>query len=172
MTALGHIVGGGPVWPLWVTGGLLCGGAVAAMAVPQTSRRACLAVAAVGLVSTIVVYALLPSAPTAPQGLTMHILAPQTSATVTSPVLVRVCGGTSNLPGAGRLLSISVDGHQVAEVNTDTAALSLAAGTYTLRVELVTTKHIEYAPPLLTDETITVTGVGPLASVPDCVAAR
>ncbi len=123
---VGHIVGGGPVWPLWVTGALLFGGAVAAMAVPKTLRRACLAVAGVGLVSTVVVYTLLPSAPIAPQGLTVRIVAPKPSAAVTSPVLVRVCGGTSNLPGAGRLLSISVDGRQVAEVNADTAVVPLA----------------------------------------------
>jgi hypothetical protein len=37
---LAHILGGGPVWPLWLTGTLLFGGAVAAMAVPRTLRRA------------------------------------------------------------------------------------------------------------------------------------
>ena len=169
---LGHVVGGGPVWPLWLTGALLFGGAVAAMAVPESLRRACVATAGVGLVATIVVYTLLPSAPPAPAGLTVRILTPKQSATVTSPVLVRVCGGTSNLPGPGRLLSLSVDGRQVAEVNADTAAVTLAPGTYTLRAELVTTRHLEFAPPVLTDETITVAGVGTLAPAPPCVAGR
>ncbi|MDQ6847442.1 MAG: hypothetical protein M3019_07660 [Candidatus Dormibacteraeota bacterium] len=172
MSVLGHIVGGGLVWPLWVTGSLLFGGAVGAMAVAQTLRRACLAIAAIGLISTVIVYTLLPSAPIAPRGLTVRIVAPKASATVTSPVLVRVCGDTSNLPGAGRLLSISVDGRQVAEVDADSAAVALAAGTYTLRAALVTTKHLEYAPPVLTDETITITGVGALAPAPDCVGGR
>jgi hypothetical protein len=30
-TTLAHIVGDGPLWPLWLTGTLLFGGAVAAM---------------------------------------------------------------------------------------------------------------------------------------------
>ncbi len=172
MTMLAHIVGGGPTWPLWLTGTLLFGGAVAAMAVPQTLRRACLAVALVGLVSTVVVYALLPAAPGAPQGLAIRIVAPTADATVTSPVLVEVCGGASSIPGAGRLLSISVDGRQVAEVDAGAAAVTLAPGTHTIRAELVTTNHIEFAPPVLTDETISVSGLGPLASPPGCGAAR
>ena len=169
--ALAHIVGGGPVWPLWITGTLLFGGAVAAMAVPLRLRRACLAAAMLGLVATVVVYTLLPSSPPAPQGLSVRIVAP-TAAAVTSPVLVKVCGGTSNLPGTGRLLSISIDGRQVAEVDADTAAVTVAAGTHILRAELVTSAHLEYAPPVLTDETITVSGLGPLAQAPDCVSAR
>jgi hypothetical protein len=44
-----HLLGGGPVWPLWVTGTLLFGGAVASMAVPQRLRRACLAVSGAGI---------------------------------------------------------------------------------------------------------------------------
>lgn len=159
------------MWPLWITGALLFGGAVAAMAVPRTLRRACLAVATLGLVATVVVYTLLPTAPSAPQGLSMRIIAP-TTAPVTSPVLVKVCGGTSNLPGAGRLLSISIDGRQVAEVNADTVAVNVSAGTHLLRAELVNSAHLEYAPPVLTDETITVVGIGPLAAAPDCVTAR
>jgi len=66
---LAHIIGGGPVWPLWLTGALLFGGAVAAMAVPHALRRICLAVAGVGLVATVAVYVALPSAPPAPAGL-------------------------------------------------------------------------------------------------------
>jgi hypothetical protein len=123
------------------------------------------------LVATVVVYTLLPSSPPAPQGLSVRIVAP-TAAAVTSPVLVKVCGGTSNLPGTGRLLSISIDGRQVAEVDADTAAVTVAAGTHILRAELVTSAHLEYAPPVLTDETITVSGLGPLAQAPDCVSAR
>jgi hypothetical protein len=164
---LAHILGGGPVWPLWITGALLFGGAVATMAAPQALRRACLAVSGVGLAATVVVYVLLPTAPSAPLGLSVRIAAPAASATVTSPVLVKVCG-TSAIPGAGQLLSISVDGRQVAEVNADTAAVTVAAGTHTLRVELVTTDHRAYAPPVLTDAEITVSGIGPLAHAPGC----
>ncbi len=164
---LAHIVGGGPVWPLWITGAVLFGGAVAAMAVPLRLRRACLAATAVGLVATIAVYVALPSAPAAPAGLAIRVAAPAASATVTSPVLVKVCG-TSDIPGAGRLLSISVDGRQVAEVDADTAAVTIAAGPHMLAVELVTSDHRAYAPPVLTNVQVTVSGVAPPAPAPAC----
>jgi hypothetical protein len=168
---LAHLLGGGPVWPLWITGTLLFGGAVASMAVPETSRRACLAVSGVGLVATVVVYLLLPAAPSAPSGLSLGIAAPVDGATVTSPVVVRVCGGASSIPGPGRLLSISVDGRQVAELNASTAAVNVDTGQHSVRVELLTTAHREYAPPVLTTETITVSGVGSPAEPPACPPA-
>jgi hypothetical protein len=168
---LAHLLGGGPLWPLWFTGSLLFGGAVASMAVPQTMRRWCLALSGVGLVATIVVYVLLPVAPAAPHGLSLGIAAPVDGAIVTSPVVVRVCAGATSVPGAGRLLSISIDGRQVAEVSTDTAAVSVDSGEHMVRVELVTSAHREYAPPVLTNETITVSGVGPLSEPPNCSLA-
>jgi hypothetical protein len=164
---LAHIVGGGPAWPLWLTGSLLFGGAVAAMAVPRM-RRACYAVAGVGLVATVVVYVTLPSAPAAPRGVSLRIGSPAAGATVSSPVVLRVCATGSSVPGAGRLLSISVDGRQVAEVNDDGVAVMVASGEHTLRAELVTSTHREYAPPVLTDETITVSGVGVASAPPEC----
>jgi hypothetical protein len=99
---LAHIIGGGPVWPLWLTGALLFGGAVAAMAVPQALRRVCLGVAG---------------------------------------------------------------------VDAGTAAVNLDTGMHTVRVELVTSAHRAFAPPVLTDETITVSGIGPLSPPPDCPPA-
>jgi hypothetical protein len=170
---LAHIIGGGPVWPLWLTGGVLFGGAVAAMAVPQALRRVFLAVAGVGLVATVAVYVALPTAPPAPAGLSLSIAAPAAGATVTSPVVIRVCAGSTTLPGTGRLLNISVDGRQVAEVNAASAAVNVDTGTHTVRVELVTSTHRAFAPPVLTDENITVSGIGPLSPPPDCpVTAR
>jgi hypothetical protein len=169
---LAHIIGGGPVWPLWLTGALLFGGAVAAMAVPHALRRICLAVAGVGLVATVAVYVALPSAPPAPTGLSLSIATPVAGAIVTSPVVIRVCAaGSTALPGTGRLLNISVDGRQVAEVDAGTAAVNLDTGMHTVRVELVTSAHRAFAPPVLTDETITVSGIGPLSPPPDCPPA-
>jgi hypothetical protein len=166
-----HIIGGGPVWPLWLTGTVLFGGAVAAMAVPQGLRRVFLAVAAVGLVATVAVYLALPTAPPAPAGVSLSIAAPVAGTTVTSPVVVRVCAGSTALPGTGRLLNISVDGRQVAEVDAATAAINVGAGTHAVRVELVTATHRAFAPPVLTDETITVSGIGPLSEPPACPQA-
>jgi hypothetical protein len=44
-------------------------------------------------------------------------------------------------------------------------------GKHRLHVELVTSAHREFAPPALTDETITVSGIGPLPQLPDCPRA-
>jgi hypothetical protein len=165
---LAHIVGGGPVWPLWITGALLFGGGVAAMAASGRLRRACLGVAGVGLAATVTVYAAIPAAPPAPAGVQLRIASPRADATVTSPLTVRVCASGSTVPGSGRLLSVSIDGHQVAEVNADAAVMTAAAGEHTLRVELVTSNHREYAPPVLTDETVSVTGAGALTTPPAC----
>jgi hypothetical protein len=163
-----HIVGGGPVWPLWITGALLFGGAVAAMAASGWLRRACLAASGAGLVATVAVYAAIPAAPPAPAGVSLRIASPAAGAMVTSPLAVRVCASGSAVPGSGRLLSVSIDGHQVAEVNADAAVVTVGTGEHTLRVELVTMTHHEYAPPVLTDETVSVGGAGVLTTPPEC----
>jgi hypothetical protein len=72
------------------------------------------------------------------------------------------------VPGAGRLLDISVDGRLVAEVSRDTASITAASGEHTVRVELVTSAHREYAPPVVTDQTIAVSGVSLLRLVKGC----
>jgi hypothetical protein len=167
---LAHIVGSGSPWPLWITAALLFGGAVASLFAPPRWHRFFVAVTVVGGVSTIVVYVLVPGAPGAPPGLSLHIAAPVAGATVTSPMVLRVCDGTMSVPGGGRLLDISVDGRVVAEVSRDTASITAASGEHMVRVELVTAAHREYSPPVVTDETITVSGVGPLTPPPDCGA--
>ena len=163
-----HIVGGGAAWPLWVTGTLMFGGGLGAMAVPGHRRRVCLAIAGVGLAATVAVYVALPAAPAAPAGLSLRLAAPADGATVTSPLVVRVCASGSTVTGNGRLLSVSVDGHQVAEVSADSAAVNASTGQHLLRVELVTRDHRAYAPPVLTDATVTVTGTGSLTPPPGC----
>ena len=164
---IAHVVGGGPAWPLWITASLMFGGGLAAAAGRARSRRTALAAAAVGLVGTVV-YLLLPSAPTAPAGIALRISSPPEGATVTSPVLVEACSAAATLPGTGRLLSISVDGRQVAEVSSSPFVLNVGTGRHTLRAELVTADHREYAPPLLADVAITVSGAGTLGNAARC----
>jgi hypothetical protein len=101
---LAHIVGSGSPWPLWITAALLFGGAVASMFAPRRWHRFWVAVALVGGGATILVYVLVPGAPAAPPGLSLHIGAPVAGATVTSPVVLRICDGATRLPGAGWLL--------------------------------------------------------------------
>jgi hypothetical protein len=97
---IAHVVGGGPVWTLWITGTLLFGGTVAAMAAPQRLRRLCLGVAGVGLVATVIAYAASPSAPVAPAGVSLAIASPSAGATVGSPVFpgLTLGGSGSNMP--------------------------------------------------------------------------
>lgn len=166
--ALGHIVGGGATWPLWITGALLFGGAVAALAMSNAARPWCLGVAGTGLVATVAVYVALPPAPAAPRGLAITVVAPAQGAVVTDPVVVRVCAGTAAVPGPGRLLSISVDGRQVAELRNGTAVVQVAGGAHTLRAELVTASHQQYAPPVLADVSLTVAGYAAPVAAPPC----
>jgi hypothetical protein len=56
-------------------------------------------------------------------------------------------------------------------VDPNTAAVNVGVGQHVFRVELVTSAHREYAPPVLTNETITVSGVGPLSEPPACPPA-
>ncbi|MDQ2961429.1 MAG: hypothetical protein M3R48_10340 [Candidatus Dormibacteraeota bacterium] len=165
---IAHVIGGGPVWVVWITAALLFGGGVAAMAVPRERRWPYLAMAAVGLVGTVAAYALFPAAPQAPVGLSLTIASPVDGATVGNPVVVRACAAGFAVPGTGRLLSISIDGRQVGETRTDVAAVTVAEGRHTLRVELLTLDHREFAPTLLTDETLTVSGVTAPAVPPRC----
>lgn len=155
---IAHVVGAAAQWPLWITGTLLFGGAVAAMAVPLRWRRACLAVAGVGLVATVATYLVAPAAPPAPGGVTLRIGQPAPGAAVTTPLVVRACAAAMPVPGAGRLLSVSIDGRQVAEVAADTAIVDIAPGAHRLHVELVTADHRAFAPPLAAEESVVVVG--------------
>jgi hypothetical protein len=165
---IAHVIGGGPTWVLWITASLLFGGGVAAMAVPRDRRWPWLTLAAVGLAGTVAAYAVFPAAPAAPLGVSLTIASPTAGATVGDPVVVRACAAGFPVPGAGRLLSISIDGRQVGEARTDVAAVTVADGQHTLRVELLTLDHREFAPPVLTEETVTVSGVTAPAVPPRC----
>ena len=165
---LAHIVGGGPSWPLWITSALLFGGLVGATSRRTALRRTSLVVSAIGLVTTVLVYVTLPAAPAAPSGVSLRIATPTAGAVVTDPVVVRVCGGGAALPGSGRLLSYSVDGSQVLETRNAVAALSMAPGRHTIRVELVTSSHREFAPPVLTQEDVSAAGYAAPTAPPPC----
>lgn len=165
---LAHIVGGGPTWPLWITSALLFGGLVGATSRRATLRRPSLAVAAVGLVSTVVVYVTMPAAPSAPRGVSLRIVAPPPGAVVSVPVVVHVCDGGSALPGGGRMLSYSVDGRQLLESRDALTALGLSPGRHRLRVELVTSDHREFAPPVLAQQDFTVSGYTASVTASSC----
>lgn len=163
-----HIVVGGAVWPRWVTSAALFGGAVAAALASGAVRRAWLTVAGAGLAATVVVDALLPAAPSAPVGVSLRIAAPAAGTTVTSPVAVRVCRQRRRRAGSRPPAE-----HQPRRSPGCGSALrqrcrQRRGGSHTLRAEVVTSDHREYAPPVLTDETVTVSGPGTLGAVPEC----
>ncbi len=165
---LAHIVGGGPVWPQWVAGGVGLLGLIGALeARSQALRRVGGVVACAGLLTMVGACAALPSAPAAPN-LSLRIAQPLAGSVVHSPVLVTVCANGAIIPGAGRRLSVLVDGRQVIEVNSESAAVQLGPGRHTIRVELVTIDHREFAPPVLTDEDVDVVGVAPLPKAVVC----
>lgn len=165
---LAHIVGGGPVWPQWVAGSVGLVGLIGALeARSQALRRVSAVVAGAGMLAMMGACAALPSAPAAPN-LSLRIVQPAPDSIVHSPVLVTVCADGAVVPGAGRLLTVLVDGRQVVEVNADSAAVQISSGQHTLRVELVTSDHREFAPPVLTDENVDVVGIGTLTTPVGC----
>jgi hypothetical protein len=168
VTVLAHILGGGPLWPQWVAGGVGLVGLVGAFeARSQALRRISAVLAVAGLLTMVGACAALPSSPSAPN-VSLRIVQPAANSVVRTPVLVTVCADGSSVPGAGRLLTVLVDGRQVIEVDADSAAVPLSIGQHTLRVELVTRDHREFAPPVLTDEVVDVVGAGTLASPVGC----
>ena len=167
MPLVAHVVTGGPEGLLWPTSIAMFGGLVAAVAWPQR-RTAAAAVGAAGLVATVLIYATWPSAPLAPAGVDLGLASPAPGSSVTSPVPVTVCTAQGPAPGPGRLLSVSVDGAQVVESRQSTVSLTLAPGAHQLQVQLLTADHRAFAPPIVADASVLVTGTAPLRVPAGC----
>jgi len=126
----------------------------------------------VGLVGTVVASALAPGPPASP-GYSISLAAPADDARVTSPVLVAACGrGTEgsrvDVPGPGRLLTVIMDGSQVTELEGAVVAVPAPVGEHDLRVEILTSDHQEFAPPIESDVHVKVDGPGPVPAGPHC----
>jgi hypothetical protein len=168
-----HIVtpGGPPLFASWLASLALFGGALGALVWSRPSRRrpALLAISGAGLVASAVLLVVQPSVPLRPGYDIRLIDAPQPS----SPVMLRVCGvdaviSAAPVPGPGRLLLVSVDGHQAAEVRANTVTLPMRTGEHRVVAELITSDHRAFVPPITASTTVTVTRPGPIQAAPTC----
>ena len=172
-TPLAHVVAppGTPLWAEWLAALALFGGALGAVVWwrDRPRRNACAAAGGAGLVATAALLVTQPSLPLRPAyGIALH-----DAPAATTPVLLQVCpaaldgaGTTASplpaLPGPGRLLLISVDGRQVAEVRSSPVVVAMGEGRHHVVAELLTADHRAFAPPVIAAATVVVTGSGPL----------
>lgn len=92
---------------------------------------------------------------------------------LTSPVPITVCaqrpgGSAATTPDSTNLLTVLIDGVQVAVESTSTFSVMAAPGPHTLRVELITRDHRELSPVVAVETPIRVTGAGPSAGLKSC----
>jgi hypothetical protein len=171
----GHIVttGGLPGLVGWLVAAVLAGSAAVAVLGRSPRLRIAGLVAAIAAGSTTVaLWILTPLAPS-PPGYALRFGSPVASAAVSSPVDVEVCGrmadGTSAaVPGPGRLVSMSVDGRQVAERAGGTLILEITPGSHRIRAEVLTADHRQFSPPLAIETSVVVVGLGVLTTPPPC----
>jgi hypothetical protein len=160
-----------PGWVAWVAAALMYGSALA-VAVARRGRRALAAAAVLGLGGTVAVVVLTPTVP-APPGYAIMLAQPPARGAVTSPIAVTVCGrmpdgSPAAVPGAGDLLSVSLDGRQVLETQRSAVGVEAPPGPHDLRVEVITADHREFQPPLDARVRVTVEGPAALPAVSGC----
>ena len=170
---LAHIItaGAGPGTIAWLPAGVAMASIVAFAFGPRRLRRAAAALAAAGLACVLVLDILAPSAPS-PPGYTL-VLLPADGSRVTSPFAVVACGRAADrssvgVPGADRVLSVSIDGTEVVSTAASEALITASSGAHRLRVEVLTRDHVEYQPPVVAEAGIIVTGPAPVGAAPPC----
>lgn len=170
---LAHVVapGGPPLVASWLASLVLFGAAFGTVVWWRQRRRrtVLLGISALGLLASAALLVLQPSAPLRP-GFDIMLVGARPAS---SPVVLRVCGvgavvSPAAVPGQGRLLLLSVDGHQVAEVRSSTVAVPMSAGTHHVVAQLITSGHRAFTPPITTAATVIVSGPGPLPATPHC----
>ncbi len=172
---IAHVLTGSPV-PLalqWLAAGLLFGGALGAVALHSRRRRAvALALGCAGLGGTVASLVLAAVQP-GPAPYAIRIAAPLSGSTVSSPVVLTVCGvlpdGSSvDATDSQHYLVVFVDGHEVPTVDVWRFAERLTPGEHALRVELVTPQHHAFNPPATASATVTVAAGAPGTPTPSC----
>jgi hypothetical protein len=158
-----------PAWMEWaVSLGLAAGMCLVFLAGARWRRSGaalCLAAATGGLSLLIV-----DAGPSRPD------LRPQliVAARATSPVEIHACartagGAAAALPGPGRVLGLRVDGTPAGTETSPRFALELAPGVHRVEVEVLTSGHREFSPPLSASTTVRVVpGTGTLAAAAAC----
>ena len=106
---------------------------------------------------------------------TISLAQPRAGDATTSPVVILVCGRLAGgagtvIPGADRVVSVSLDGKQTEVAHSPLLALQASAGRHRLRVEILSGDHREFVPPLTADAAIEVSGEAPPALSARCGA--
>jgi hypothetical protein len=158
-----HLLTGSPV-PLgvqWLAAVALFGGAVAVVSLRRRVWRVAAAVVALcGLAGTATSCFAAAVQPGAPPYM-LRVAAPKTGSTVSSPVLLTVCGvrrdgSTRPATDATHYLVVFIDGQEVPTVDAWRFAETLTPGRHTIQVDLVTPSHHAFAPPAVATTTVTV----------------
>lgn len=154
-----------PAWSSWLASLAMFGGALGAVVWWRDRRRRvlCTMLGGIGLAASAMLLLLQPSVVQPPAD-GIRLVSPQPA---TTPVVLRICGG-GPVPGQGRLVLVSVDGRQVAELRSDTVVVPIPAGMHTVLAQLLTSGHRAFTPPVTAQTTISVSGPGPLPSPPGC----
>ena len=96
----------------------------------------------------------------------VSVVSPSAGEQVTSPLAITVCGrnpdgSAAAVPGADRVVSVSVDGRQVLSAASDSLAVFLRPGSHRVRVEVLTARHVRFSPPDFVDVAVTVSSATP-----------
>jgi hypothetical protein len=146
-------------------------GSAVALAVARRGRWVLLTAGGLGVGGTVAVLALNPTVPASP-GYSISLAVP-TAQPLTSPVLVTVCGRRPDgshvgVPDPGSLVTVFVDGRQVLESQRSPVGVAAGVGAHELRVEVLTSGHREFRPPLDARLRVLVAGPGPLPPAAGC----
>jgi hypothetical protein len=173
---LAHVVtsGTGPGLVAWLPAAIVFVGAAVVGFAPRRYRRMGGGLAGVGVAGLLAANVFAASSPTSP-GYSIRLLTPAQDAEVASPVPVTVCGRTASgapaaVPGAGKLLSIFVDGRQTFEAAKANVGVLVPPGPHDLRVEVLTGDHREFSPVVDASVHVVVTGSAPLPRTPSCAS--
>lgn len=173
---LAHVVtsGTGPGLVAWLPATVVFAGAAVVGFAPRRYRRMGGGLAGLGVAGLLAVNVFAASSVTTP-GYSIRLLTPAQDAQVTSPVLMTVCGRTASgrpadVPGAGKVLSIFVDGRQTFEAAKASVGILVPPGPHDLRVEVLTGDHREFSPVVDATVHVLVTGSAPLPRTASCTS--
>lgn len=174
MTTLGHVLSSSVVpLPLqWTAIGVTTAGAIGVLR-RRTAVRDLIAwtLFSIGASVCVVMVGIAMVQPPPP----LYTLTLGVKHMTTSPVQVTACarkldGSAATVLTGSNVLGVIVDGNQVASQQVTQFPIAMSPGDHTLRVELLTRDHREFAPPVFVDTSLTVTGVGTLGSWAACPA--
>lgn len=163
-----------PGWAQWIMGALLWGGMLGALVIRDRRRRVLLiAAAVVGAGLTVTDWTLGPLLARPPDVL-LRLASPLNGSHQNAVVNAVICGRTASgtavsLPGPGRVLSITIDGHQVVETSKGSLTIEVTLGHHVITAELLNASHQEFRPAVRVQGSFDAGQYGaPAAPAPRC----